>query len=378
VERLSRRDLLAALAAAAGGFACRRGVAPATAGARFDGYPIGRVEAFLTPTADFFVRDHFGVPAEATQAGWKLEIGGEVERPQSLDLAELAGFPRVDLPVTLECAGNAGRNGLGPPGGQRAWGGASTSAFAGCSLATLLARAGLRDSVVELVLEGADAGSERGSTERFTFARSVPLAAARSPQAMLATSMNGVPLPPLHGGPLRAIFPGRYATDSVKWLRRVTAVSVPFEGFYQRRRYRKATGDQPEGVPLGELRVQCEIGRPAAGARLPGALLTDVGGVAWGGRGGVVKVEVSADGGQSFEPATFLDPPTTTAWRRWKWTFRPGHPGPRWLVARATDAAGSTQPLESDEELGLARSLSGPDRIQYANNAVPVVPVIVV
>ncbi|HUB06750.1 MAG TPA: molybdopterin-dependent oxidoreductase [Myxococcales bacterium] len=376
--RLTRRDLLTALAAAAGGVACRRGVTPA-AEARFDGYPIGRLDGYFTPTADFFVRDHFGVPAEAALPGaWRLEISGEVAHPLSLSLTDLTAIARVDLPVTLECAGNAGRNGLGAPGGPRAWGGASTATFQGASLAALLARAEPAAAVREIVFEGADAGSERGSLDRHAFARSVPLEAARSPQALLATGMNGAPLPALHGGPLRVVLPGRYATDSVKWLTRVRAVSAPFEGFYQRRRYRKATAANPAGETLGALRVQCEIAHPSPGSRLPGALLTDVIGVAWGGQGGPVKVEVSADGGQTFEAATFIDPPSTTAWRRWRWTFRPGHPGPRWIVARATDAAGDAQPLQSDEERGVARSLSGPDRIQYANDAVPIIPVMVV
>ncbi len=377
--RLSRRDLLATLAAAAGGFACRRPPPSKASGARFESFPIARLDGFVTPAADFFVRDHFGIPPEASLPAdrWRIEISGEVEQPLTLSLADLADLPKLDLPVTLECAGNGGRNGIGAPGGPRAWGGASTATFQGVSLDAVLARARPRSSTVEIVFEGADSGSERGSLDRQLFARSVPLAAARSPQALLATGMNGARLPVLHGGPLRVLFPGRYATDSVKWLRRIRAVSVPFDGFYQHRRYRKATDQDPEGQSLGELRVQCEITAPEPGDRLPGALLADVVGVAWGGRGGVARVEVSADGGQSFGVATFLDPPTTTAWRRWRWTFRPGHPGPRWIIARATDAGGNSQPLESDEELGISRSVSGPDRIQYANNSVPVVPVIV-
>ncbi|MHB8419713.1 MAG: molybdopterin-dependent oxidoreductase [Myxococcales bacterium] len=380
-RRFTRRGLLSTFAAAAaGGLACRRGAAPLRAGARFDGYPLGRVDGFLTPTADFFVRDHFSLPAAASApAGlWRLDVSGEVERPLSLSLAELSDLPRVDLPVTLECAGNAGRNGLGPPGSRRAFGGASTGRFQGASLAALLARAGLRERALEIVFEGADEGTERDSSERHVFARSVPVAAARAETALLATGMNGGPLPALHGGPLRAILPGRYATDSVKWLRRIRAVATPFDGFYQRRRYCKRTAENPEGVSLGELRIQCEVAHPEPDDRLPVGLRVDIAGVAWGGRGGARLVEVSVDGGEHFEAASFLDPPSATAWRRWRWSWTPDRPGPHWIAARATDQGGTSQPLESDEELGLGSSRSGPDRIQYANNSVPIVPVIVV
>ncbi len=375
----TRRGLLWTLAGAAvGALACRRPHAPeaAAAGTRFESFPISRLDSFLTPTADFFVRDHFGLPPPL--AHWSVSIEGDVESPFSVGLDELAKLDRKDLPVTLECAGNAGRNGVGWAGGQRAWGGASTASFQGVSLAELLARAKPRATVREIAFIGADEGFERGSSERHAFARSVPLDAALAPSALLATGMNGAGLPAMHGGPVRALFPGRYATDSVKWLTRIRALSSPFDGFYEKERYRRATPDNPAGVPVGELRVQSEIARPKPGERLPQGLLVDISGVAWGGRGGVDRVEVSVDGGATFAQAAFVDPDRPFCWRRWRWSWRPDRPGPRLLMARATDRSGASQPLASEEELGLGYSLSGPDRIQYANNAVPVIPVTVV
>jgi sulfite oxidase len=189
--------------------------------------------------------------------------------------------------------------------------------------------------------------------------------------------MNGAPLPALHGGPLRVIFPGRYATDSVKWVRTIRAVSAPFAGFYQASRYRRASAEQPAGVPLGALKVQSEIARPRLGDRLPRGMQVDVIGVAWGGAGGVDRVEVSVDGGGSFARAVFIDEERPHCWRRWKLSWTPDAAGPRLLMARATDRQGTAQPLSSDEELGRSYSLSGPDRVQYANNAVPVVAITV-
>lgn len=345
------------------------------AGARFEGFPVSRVDSFLTPTADFFVRDHFGVPALAAST-WTVSVEGDVEAPFVLRLDELGRLASSELPVTLECAGNAGHNGEGRMAARRAWGGASTASFRGVPLAELLRRARPRATVQEIALVGADEGAERGTSASHAFARSVPLEAAMAPSALLATGMNGAPLPSLHGGPLRAVLPGRYATDAVKWLTRIRALSTPFDGFYQRERYRILTPER--AVELGELRVQSEIARPGSGERVPQGLPVDVTGVAWGGRGGVERVEVSVDGGATFAAADFLDPDRPYCWRRWRWIWRPGGKGPRTILARATDRSGVSQPIESDDVTGRRESLSGPDRIQYANNAMPAIDVLVV
>src|SRR5579863_10243174 len=103
--RWTRRDLLWTLGGAAL-WACRRSPPRLAPGARFEGFPISRVDSFLTPTPDFFVRDHFGVPA-ARADGWVVSVEGDVENPLEVRLDELAGLPHLDEPVTLECAGNA-------------------------------------------------------------------------------------------------------------------------------------------------------------------------------------------------------------------------------------------------------------------------------
>ncbi len=378
----SRRELLGSLVALAlGDAACRRLGFPRQVrreGARFAGFPIWRVDSFLTPTSDFFVRDHFGVPAAAHHLHpWTLRVEGDVDRPFTLSLEELARETPVELPVTLECAGNAGRNGVGWPGAGRAYGGASSALFQGFPIAPLLARAGVRPGVVEVVFEGADEGTERGDARARTFAEAVPLEAALAPSAMLATRMNGAPLPALHGGPVRALFPGRYATDSVKWLARIRAIDQPFDGYYATRRYRRASPADPVGRPVGELRVQSEIAHPRPGDKLPAGLAVDVLGVAWGGHGGAARVEISVDGGRSFASATFLDPANPFCWRRFRYTWIPRVPGPRLVLARATDAGGTSQPFASDEDLGLGYSISGPDRMEYENNSAPIVPVTV-
>ncbi len=375
VVGVTRRALLGGAVLAYLDACRRRAVGDRGGGARFEGLPIDQIEGFLTPNELFFVRNHFGIPQPPKSGPWRFSIEGEVEQPLPLDVGALGEIAPVDRPVTLECAGNAGRNGLGRPGGPRAFSGVSTAAFQGVPLAPLLRRARLRASVVEVVFEGADSGQEAGATEPSAFARSVPLAAALDGSVFLATGMNGAPLPAPHGGPLRVVFPGRYATDSVKWVKRIIAVSSPFEGFYQRSRYRHATSSDPDGISLGTLKVQSEISRPRPGERLPPELPLEISGLAWGGLGGPAGVRVSVDGGATFTDATFLDPERPACWRRWSLRWRPEGRGPRLILSQAFDHAGSAQPFASDEELGLGYSISGSDRIQYANNAVPVIPI---
>ncbi len=270
-----------------------------------------------------------------------------------------------------------GLNGLGARGHGRAWSGASTGNFRGVSLSDVLARAGVKDSAVEIVFEGADAGLVAGAAVSQPFARSLPRDAAVADDALLVLGMNGEALPLRHGGPLRVVFPGRYATDSVKWLRRIVAARAPFDGFYQQQRYRRANRDGSVSVPVAALNVQSEIARPRTGDRLPRGMRVDIIGVAWGGQGGLDRVEVSVDGGKSFARADFLDPPRPHCGQRWLFRWTPDEAGTRLLVARATDRSGTAQPLSSAEERGELVSISGPDRIQYANNAVPTIAVTV-
>jgi hypothetical protein len=177
---------------------------------------------------------------------------------------------------------------------------------------------------------------------------------------------------------VRAIIPDRFATDSVKWLTKIRATSTPFDGFFQVHRYRWGTPANPVGEPLGNLRVVAELTYPSMGEQIPRGVPYLIRGVAWGGSGGIKDAVVSTDGGAKFEPVEWLDPVVPHCWRRFKRTWIPTEPGPRILMSRATDTTGQTQPLLSQDELGTGFSIAGPDRIQYANNAIQVVPVVVI
>jgi len=299
----------------------------------------------LTPTASFFVRSHFPLPP--LEAGsWALAVGGAVERPLRLGLDDLAELPRRTLAVTLECAGN-GRSRMTPkpPGVEWRFGAAGTARFTGVPLAAVLERAGPRPGAAVVVLNGADAG-EVAPGRNEPFARALSLADARDPDVLLAWEMNGEPLTADHGRPLRAVAPGRYAVDSVKWLAEVRLQAEPFRGFYQEEHYRfRGAPGTPEGTAVGRLRVRALIGRPAGGETLAAGRPVEIGGTAWSGGGAVTSVEVSADGGATWQPAELGAAPSPHAATPWRLEWRPPAPGTYELIARATDESGAVQPL---------------------------------
>jgi DMSO/TMAO reductase YedYZ molybdopterin-dependent catalytic subunit len=296
----------------------------------------------LTPAELVYVRNHFDVP-EADAERWRLRVGGTVEHPRELSLEELQALPRHDVTLTLECAGN-GRKLMDPlpPGVPWGLGAVSTVRFTGTPLSALLERAGLRPGTVEVVFTGADRGeAEPGRT--VAFARSLPVEEALHPDTLLAWEMNGQPLPPDHGHPLRLVVPQMYGMASVKWLTRIEAVSHPFDGYYQDH-YRYETPGEEKAPRVTRMRVRALIATPADGAEVEGSV--EVRGIAWSGEAPVTRVEVSCDGGGSWAEAELGTAPSAYVAALWRLRWTPPGPGAYTLLARATDAAGNTQPLD--------------------------------
>jgi sulfite oxidase len=284
----------------------------------------------LTPTQRFYVRCNFPLPTDP--AG--LSVGGLVER--QLEAVDLGGFEQRRLVATIECAGN-GRAYLQPPVPGEQWelGAVSTAEWAGVPLRELLREARVRPEAVEIVFEAADG-----------FARSLPLEVALQPDTLLVTAMNGEPLPHLHGGPVRVLVPGWYGMAAVKWLTRVEAVAEPFHGHFQVERY------VVEGRPVRQMAVRAVISEARPGR---------VRGYAWTGLGRVRSVELSTDGGKTFEQARLLPQAGPYAWVEWLADWQPDRPGEHVLVARATDSEGRVQPLEQSwSELGYANNQARP------------------
>jgi DMSO/TMAO reductase YedYZ molybdopterin-dependent catalytic subunit len=300
----------------------------------------------ITPPGLHYVLVHYDVPyVDAT--AWSLSVGGHVASPQSLDLDRLRSYPPVSIPVTMECAGN-GRAHLEPRPVSQPWldGAVGTAVWTGARLADVLADAAPTAAAVDVVLTGADHGVERGVEQ--DYARGMPLAEAVRPDVLLAYEMNGQPLPPQHGYPLRLVVPGWYGMTSVKWLTSITVTDAPYGGFQNAVAYRFKQHFDDVGEPVSRIAVRALMippGFPDFGSR---RRIVDAGtvaltGRAWSGRGAVTRVEVSYDGGTTWSAASLASPLGPYAWAGWTASWD-ASPGDHQLCVRATDDTGETQP----------------------------------
>ena len=337
--------------------------------ARNHGLPLEGLRYAVTPVGMHYLLTHFDIPV-VDPATWRLEVGGMVERPLSLSLDEVRARPARTTAVTMECAGN-GRAGLSPRPASQPWlyEAVGTGAWTGAPLRGLLDEAGVAPEAVEIVFSGLDRGLEEGIEHAYE--RSLTLDEARREDVLLAWALNGLPLPPQHGFPLRLVVPGWYGMASVKWLGSIRAVAAPFEGIQQVQRYRVSTSPEEPGEPITRMAPRSLMVPPGVPDFLARRRFVDPGpcrleGRAWSGRGAVERVEVSADGGATWLEADLEPDPDPWAWRGWAATWEPAGPGDHELCSRATDAAGERQPLEPTWNLG-----------GYLNNAVQRVPVTV-
>jgi DMSO/TMAO reductase YedYZ molybdopterin-dependent catalytic subunit len=327
--------------------------------------PFSRLDGFLTPTKSFYVRTHFPIPAINRDAWW-LYVEGEVEKPFAINYEQLITLESLTAPVTLECAGN-NRNFLEPEvkGVQWRLGAVGTAEWTGVALSTLLDRAIPKPNAREVILEGADCGmlgDPKSPPGELRFARSILLEKARR-DVLLAYKMNGCDLPPEHGFPLRAIVPGWYAMASVKWLQRIIVTDRPFTGYYQTidyaywQRTEYAHWQRGEEIaeltPITELQVKAQIARPAEGEIVPANSAVCVRGAAWACNSEISKVELSTDGGATWNEAKLVGESRPNAWRFWEFVWQtPSQAGRQTLMARATDSRGTTQPLHRDPDRG--------------------------
>ncbi len=313
--------------------------------------PFESLDAFITPTRSFYVRTHFPVP-NMDKNQWRLQVEGAVEEPFEIGYDELIALNAKKAPATLECAGN-NRSFLEPKvkGVQWGLGAVGTAEWTGVPLSILLDRAQLKPNVCEIILEGADSGEvDEAKAPRgiIRFARSIPLEKARE-DVLLAYKMNDVDLPPEHGFPVRAIVPGWYAMASVKWLTRIVAVDRPFGGYYQTLDY--AFWKKGELTPISETQVKAQIARPIQGEIVQANSCVRVHGAAWSSKE-ISKVEVSTDGGSTWNEAALAKRSDPGAWRLWELDWKTPGPGKATLIARATDSKGQTQQLERDPDRG--------------------------
>jgi sulfane dehydrogenase subunit SoxC len=327
--------------------------------ARNHGLPLEALRHPITPAGLHYLLIHYDIPSVDAET-FRLEVTGAVERPLSLSLDELKRRERVSLPITFECAGN-GRALLAPRPLSQPWltEAVGTAEWAGTPLRGLLDEAGVGDSAVEALFTGLDHGVEGGTHQ--SYERSLSLADTES--ALLAYEMNGAPVPPQHGFPLRLVVPGWYGMTNVKWLARITLLEEPFAGFQQAVAYRMYGADGEPGDPVTRMVPRSLMVPPGVPDFLTRERHLEPGpvtliGRAWSGFGPIERVEVSTDGGATFGAAELDEALGDAAWTGWRFHWDAAA-GAHVLCSRATDAAGNRQPLEPPW------NLKG-----YANNAV--------
>jgi len=334
----------------------------------FNGGPdAAHLRDFHTPNDLFFVRNHGDVP-RVDEETFRLEVGGLVERPLSLSFAEIRALPKVRVGATLQCAGNRRIEmaAFAPIPHELPWGteAVSSAEWAGARLADVLALCGPTAEAAHVELVGLDETERHG--QRFLYGGSIPLAKAASAEVLLAYEMNGVPLPAVHGAPLRAIVPGYIGARSVKWLGRIELRRDPSENYFQAKAYRlfpAAIGPETvvweEGLMLGHLNLNSVICGPSEGAIVPAGEV-EVWGWASAGEGrSVSRVELSFDSGRTWRCAEILEGDGDWTWRHWRATLDLD-PGPQVALCRAWDSAAQTQP----EHAGQLWNFKG-----YMNNA---------
>lgn len=313
--------------------------------------PVEYFNTWLTPVPHFFVRNHMHAPSELNAEDWRLTVGGEVEKPLTLTLPELSKMESHSVVNTLECAGN-GRSLHRPqvPGIQWSKGAVGTARFSGPRLGDVLRSAGVKPSGKHVMFRGLD--EVPGKVPPFI--RSIPIEKALDADTLIATHMNGAALTKHHGFPARALVPGWIGAASCKWLTEIKVLESEFVGNFMSPGYRLPNqpvkpGDsvKPEDThPVTALTVKSVISGPLDGSTAKTGRLS-VHGAAWAGEADVAKVEVSTDGGATWNPATLGHDQSHYAWRLWSYNWV-AKPGEYTIQSRATDSKGRTQPATAE------------------------------
>jgi DMSO/TMAO reductase YedYZ molybdopterin-dependent catalytic subunit len=337
--------------------------------ARNHGMPLEALRYELTPAGLHYVLVHYDIPA-ASAANWRLTVDGCVEQPLSFGMTELRAMGRQTVRVTLECAGN-GRAGLQPRPISQPWlvEAVGTAEWTGVPLADLIRAAGIRGDAIDVVFTGADHGFERGVEQDYQ--RGLTITEALESGAIVAWEMNGAPLPPQHGYPLRLIVPGWYGMASVKWLRSIELIDHEFTGYQNAVAYR--IRQQPDEVGVGITRIEPRAllippGHPDFMSRhrfVPAGPVV-LQGRAWSGWAPIERVELSVDAGVSWHDAKLDAASNDLSWRGFTFDWD-AVPGEHVLTVRAHDAGGRVQPIEAPWNRG-----------GFANNSAQRITVLVI
>jgi DMSO/TMAO reductase YedYZ molybdopterin-dependent catalytic subunit len=312
------------------------------------------LDSWIIPNDKFFHVGHFGVP-KVDPATWKLEVGGLVAHPQSLNLATIKALPRKEVVFTLECSGNSGFPFL--------QGGIGNAKWAGTPLAGVLQKAGRKPEGAEVVFYGADEGEETipyigglgdkmgEFKSKIPFARSMSWAEATDPANLLCYEMNGQPLPAANGFPLRLIAPRWFGISNVKWLSRIEVTDTRFEGPFMSQKYVTVREVPRKEGPA--VLTRTAIGKSLLKS-IPAKVTVQDGkyriyGAAWGAP--IAKVEVRVDDGPWKTATIDKGAEHEFAWKFWHLDWASPAAGEHKITSRAIDKAGNVQPAMDDPRI---------------------------
>ncbi len=323
------------------------------------GPPLERLVANETTPKDlFFVRSHGNVPS-VDQETYRLAVTGEVGRKLSLSLNDLRkDFQVVSIAATLQCAGNRRSDLIAhkPIPGELPWGAEaiSNARWTGVRLSDVLLAAGVKSNE-NFHVEFLGLDDVERQNKRFNFGGSVPLEKAFNQEVLLAYEMNGEPLLPVHGSPLRVVVPGYIGARSVKWLQEIRVRVGPSDNYFQAHAYRLFSPevnaenvDWDKGLMLGQMQLNSVICVPGGEAKIASGDIELRGYAIAGAANQVARVDLSIDGGQTWRQADLDGEPQAWTWRLWRATLHLD-PGEHHLVVRAVDTGANVQPAEVEQ-----------------------------
>jgi DMSO/TMAO reductase YedYZ molybdopterin-dependent catalytic subunit len=304
----------------------------------------------VTPTDRMFVRNNLLTP-QIDANKHVLKIHGLVNKTVEIGLDDLKKLPQVTTQAMVECAG-AGRTAFDPVPRGTPWsrtGGMGCPRWTGVRLSDVLRLAGVQGSSKHVAFGGADFGAVATAPPVI---RSIPIAKAMDEFTLIATGINGQPLPAVHGFPMRTMVPGWVGSASIKWLNSIQLLDAPFKGTYMDDSYRMPRKPVPPGSKMPEDAVSTEdwpvksmIVSPAPNSKHKAGGTVAFYGYAWAGERSIRGVEVSFDGGKTWEEAQLRPEGDKYAWRGFVALARGVRPGTLSCMARATDSGGNTQPM---------------------------------
>jgi len=309
-------------------------------------------QGVFTPNNRFFVRWHWSnIPAEVDADAFRLAVRGHVSQALSLSLKDILALPQVELAAVNQCSGN-GRGYFQPrvPGGEWGNGAMGNARWAGVRLRDVLDHAGVKAGAMQVRFDGLD---EPVVPDGPDFRKSLAVDHARDGEVMIAYAMNGEQLPLLNGFPLRLVVPGWYSTYWVKMLSDIEVLDKPDDGFWMAKAY--LIPDAPgasvkpgetgyKNVPINRMVPRSFVTNFRPGDTVRAGAPTPVRGIAFGGDTGVSRVDLSADGGRTWQPARLGRDEGKYSFRQWQAEFAAPAPGGHALMVRCTNSDGTAQP----------------------------------